>query len=66
MIRIVSWNIAKRQAPWRELVAMDADIALVQEGGQPSEESGQGVGRNCTVTHYQCDDHLGDQSHGHD
>ena len=35
MIRIVSWNIAKQHQPWRELAAMDADIALVQEGGQP-------------------------------
>ncbi len=35
MIRVVSWNIAKRIEPWRELVKMDADVALVQEGGQP-------------------------------
>ena len=38
MTRIVSWNIAKRQAPWGELAAMDADIALVQEGGQPPDD----------------------------
>ena len=38
MIRIVSWNIAKRHASWRELAAMDADIALVQEGGQPPND----------------------------
>ena len=40
MIRIVSWNIAKRHQPWRELAAMDADIALVQEGGQPPDDVG--------------------------
>lgn len=32
--RIVCWNIAKKHAPWRELVAMDADVALLQEAGQ--------------------------------
>ena len=38
MIRVVSWNIAKRHAPWGELASMDADIALVQEGGQPPND----------------------------
>ncbi|MCQ3809366.1 MAG: hypothetical protein KTV68_02295 [Acidimicrobiia bacterium] len=32
--RVVCWNIANRQAPWDELVAMDADVALLQEAGQ--------------------------------
>ena len=45
MIRVVSWNIAKQHQPWRELAAMDADIALVQEGGQPPENvSGVDIG----------------------
>ena len=45
MIRVVSWNIAKKHAPWRELAAMDADIALVQEAGQPPEDvSGVEIG----------------------
>ncbi|MXX93413.1 MAG: hypothetical protein F4Y63_08225 [Chloroflexi bacterium] len=35
MIKVVSWNIAKRQEPWRELVKMDADVALLQEAGDP-------------------------------
>ena len=35
MIRVVSWNIAKRLAPWRELVNLGADVALVQEGWTP-------------------------------
>ena len=40
MINVVSWNIGKRKAPWRELVRMagdggDADVALVQEAGSP-------------------------------
>ena len=28
---VVSWNIAKRDPPWRQLVEMDADVALLQE-----------------------------------
>ena len=39
MIKVVSWNIGKRQLPWRELVQMahdgDADVALLQEAGSP-------------------------------
>ena len=34
----MSWNIAKRYEPWRQLLQMDADIALLQEvGSVPSE-----------------------------
>ncbi len=32
---VVSWNIAKRHEPWRQLLEMDADVALLQEAGQP-------------------------------
>ena len=35
MIKVVSWNIAKRHQPWRELLRMDADVALLQEAGDP-------------------------------
>ena len=38
MISVVSWNINKQLAPWRELVQMDADVALVQEAWQPPED----------------------------
>ena len=31
---VVCWNIAKRHAAWRELVEMDADVALLQEAGR--------------------------------
>ena len=34
MIKVVSWNIAKRHQPWRELLQMDADVALLQEAGE--------------------------------
>jgi len=34
MISLVSWNIAKRHQPWRELVSMGGvDVALLQEAG---------------------------------
>ena len=35
MIRVVSWNIAKKHAAWRCLPHMDADVALIQEVGEP-------------------------------
>ena len=35
---VVSWNIATRHEPWRQLVEMGADIALLQEvGSVPSD-----------------------------
>ena len=43
MIRVVSWNIAKTHAPWRELVKMDADVALIQEGWAPPEDVADSV-----------------------
>lgn len=40
--RIVCWNINKRKEPWRQLLQMDADIALLQEAGQaPSDVIGE-------------------------
>ncbi len=39
-VTVVSWNIAKRQEPWRELVRMDADVALLQEAGSPPDDVG--------------------------
>ena len=39
MVKVVSWNIGKREQPWRELVQMArdgaADVALLQEAGSP-------------------------------
>ena len=39
MVKVVSWNIGKREKPWRELVQMAsegaADVALLQEAGSP-------------------------------
>ena len=33
MIRVVSWNVARRRGPLDELSGMDADVALLQEVG---------------------------------
>ena len=30
-MRVVCWNLAKKRKPWRELLSMDADVALLQE-----------------------------------
>ena len=39
MIKLVSWNIGKREKPWRDLVRMardgEADVALLQEAASP-------------------------------
>ena len=45
MIRLVSWNIAKRSAPWHVLVEMarqgKVDLALLQEAGKPPHDLAQ-------------------------
>ncbi len=35
MTRIVCWNIGKRNPPWKELLEMEVDVALLQEAGRP-------------------------------
>ena len=37
-IKVISWNIARRQEPWRKLAQMDADVALLQEAAPPPDE----------------------------
>lgn len=37
-ITVVSWNIATRREPWRELTQMDADVALLQEATPPPDD----------------------------
>ena len=34
-MKIVSWNMAHRHGPWRYLLDMDFDLALLQEAGKP-------------------------------
>ena len=38
MIKIISWNIAHRAEPWHTLLAMEADIALLQEAAPPPSD----------------------------
>jgi endonuclease/exonuclease/phosphatase family metal-dependent hydrolase len=35
MVKLISWNIARQAAAWRELADSDADIALLQEATPP-------------------------------
>lgn len=34
-MKVIAWNIARRERPWRELLKMDADIALLSEATPP-------------------------------
>ena len=37
-VTVVSWNICKRREPWRQLIQMDADVALLQEASPPPDD----------------------------
>ena len=37
-VTVVCWNIAKKHEPWRELVRMGADVALLQEAAPPPDD----------------------------
>ncbi len=37
-VTVVSWNIDKSHEPWRELIQMDADVALLQEATPPPDD----------------------------
>ena len=42
-VKIISWNIAQRQEPWRWLLDTDADLALLQEAGEPPPDVAQRI-----------------------
>ena len=42
--KVVSWNVAKRQEPWRQLLMMDADVALLQEASEPPTDVADRLG----------------------
>ena len=44
MTKVVSWNVSKRQKPWRQLLKMDADVALLQEAGDPPADVADWLG----------------------
>ncbi|MYH49045.1 MAG: hypothetical protein F4020_03960 [Gammaproteobacteria bacterium] len=37
-MKILSWNVARRQEPWRVLGEMDVEVALLQEASQPPRD----------------------------
>ena len=37
-VTVVSWNIARNHEPWRQLLQMDADVALLQEAAPPPDD----------------------------
>jgi len=38
-LKLISWNIGHRAAAWRFLAASDADVALLQEAGEPPADA---------------------------
>ncbi len=43
-MKIIVWNIAGRTEPWRWLLNSDADIALLQEAGEPPADIANQIG----------------------
>ena len=50
MIRVVSWSIARRPQATEELLAMDADVALLQEVGLGALEYLASAGSSVAVS----------------
>jgi len=44
MIRLLSWNIARRESAWRALLTSDADVALLQEATEPPADVAKELG----------------------
>ena len=38
VVTVLSWNICKRREPWRQLLQMEADVALLQEASPPPDD----------------------------
>ena len=47
MTKVVCWNTARRREPWRCLVEMDADVALLQEACKPPPDVAGRIGLGC-------------------
>ena len=60
MLTIVSWNIARRRQPWRDLLEMQADVALLQEAGEPPSDIALLVGTSPYEPWYKYSPHTGD------
>lgn len=44
MLKIIAWNLARREEAWRRLLDTDADIALVQEAAEPPADVASRLG----------------------
>ena len=44
MTTVVCWNTARRREPWRQLVEMEADVALLQEACKPPPDVAGRIG----------------------
>ena len=42
--KVVSWNVSKRQEPWRQLLKIDADVVLLQEASPPPADVADRLG----------------------
>ena len=45
-MKIISWNMAHRREPWRHLLKLDVDLALLQEAGEPPPDVAKRIGAN--------------------
>ena len=47
MTTVVCWNTARRREPWRRLLEMSADVALLQEACKPPPDVADRIGLGC-------------------
>ena len=48
-MKIISWNMAHRHEPWRCLLDMDIDLALLQEAGKPPPDVAARIEADSTI-----------------
>ena len=48
-MKIISWNMAHRHEPWRCLLDMGIDLALLQEAGKPPPDVAERIKANPAI-----------------
>ena len=48
-MKLISWNMAHRHDPWRCLLDMDIDLALLQEAGKPPPDVAERIRANPAI-----------------
>ena len=48
-MKLISWNMAHRREPWRNLLDMDIDLALLQEAGKPPPDVEERISANPAI-----------------